>query len=139
ALLQRPGRRRVADQAAQGGLCPWQHSHPVLLRQRDLLPPAPARVQSGQLVQAPLPASRVPARHPADAAAADPADAGPAPSIRQSSPSASAGQRSPGSGLEVRAPADPATQVLTAPVFTPDSGLKQSTSTPQPMTTSPNR
>src|SRR5262249_27541064 len=44
----------------------------------------------------------------------------------QSSPSASAGQRSPGSGLEVRAPADPATQVLTAPVFTPDSGSVQS-------------
>ena len=58
ALLQRPRRRGVAHQATQRGLRPGQHPHPPLLRQRDLLPSAPARLQSRELVQAALLARR---------------------------------------------------------------------------------
>src|SRR5262249_26246305 len=122
ALLQRPRRRRAAHQAAQRGLRPGQHPQPPLLRQRDVLPSAPARLQSRELVQAALLAAGIPARYPADPAAADPPDARPVESHPEPSPSGLAHKRPPGSRVEVCPSADELAQAVTEPLFTPDSG-----------------
>src|SRR2546428_3434506 len=122
AILQRPGERGVAHPAAQGGLRPRQYSHPSLLRQRDLLPSALARVQPRELVQAPMLAAGVAGRDPADPATTHPSLAGPTASHRQPSAPVLAGERPSRGGLDACPRPDPAAQPLTITFFTPDSG-----------------
>src|SRR5262249_34858662 len=64
----------------------------------------------------------IPARYPADPAAADPPDARPVESHPEPSPSGLAHKRPPGSRVEVCPSADELAQAVTEPLFTPDSG-----------------
>src|SRR5207253_7692402 len=127
ALLQRPCRRRTPHQTTQRGLCSGKHPHAPLLRERDLLPFAAARLQPRQLVQAALLARRVTERHPSDPASPYPFDAGPTASHRQPAAFALARKWSPRGSLEICAPANQQTQAVKTAVFHAGFKLKSTT------------
>jgi len=119
---QRPRRGGVAHQTAQRGLCPGQHSHPPLLRQRDLFSCAPAGLQPGELVQAALPAAGLSQRDATKPAPQDPAHARPSAPHPQMPPLGHAHERAAGGGLELCLAPNQETQAITSSLFTQDSG-----------------
>ena len=122
ALLQRPRWYRTGHSPAQGRLRTRPYPQSSLLGQRNLLSPVAARLQSDQLVQAPMSAARVSQRHSPNPASADSVDARTTRPHRKPLAPQSPRQRPPRSCLAPRTAHHRAPQGLKWLFFTPDSG-----------------